>query len=101
MDQATATIIAQNFADVVKQRFTVSQSFLFGSFAKGNFHEESDIDIAVVFKDYGNVENMRLELMRIRRKIDSRIEPHLFTQSDFILESPLVYDICKYGVALK
>ena len=94
-------MIAQDFAYAVKQRFNVSRFFLFGSFAKGNYHEDSDIDVAVIFNDYGNVENMQLELMRIRRKIDSRIEPHPFIQSDFNADNPLVDEIKKYGIVLE
>ncbi len=40
---------------------------------------------------------MQLELMKIRRKIDSRIEPHPFREKDFIKSNPVVYEILKYG----
>ena len=56
-----------------------------------------DIDIAVIFQDYGNVMDMQLELMRIRRRIDSRIEPHPFRESEFNLSNPIVNEIIKYG----
>ena len=70
---------------------------LFGSYAKGNFNDDSDIDIAVVFKDYSNLMDMQLELMRLRRKIDSRIEPHPFRESEFDLSNPIVSEILKFG----
>ena len=71
--------------------------FLFGSYTRGNPHEESDVDIAFIFDDFDNVLNMQLELMKIRRKIDSRIEPHPFREKDFIKSNPVVYEILKYG----
>lgn len=40
---------------------------------------------------------MQLELMRLRRKIDSRIEPHPFRENEFNLSNPLVSEIIKYG----
>lgn len=81
----------------VKLNFDYIKIILFGSYARGNNNEDSDIDIAVVLKDYDNVLDMQLELMRLRRKIDSRIEPHPFRESEFELSNPLVNEIMKYG----
>ena len=77
--------------------YSPDQIILFGSYAKGNFNEESDIDIAVIFNDYSSLIDMQLELMRLRRKIDSRIEPHPFRESEFESSNPLVSEIIKYG----
>ena len=100
MDKREALNIAQQYADAVKLNFNFSKIFLFGSYSKGNFNEDSDIDIAVVFKDYNNLLDMQLELMRIRRKIDSRIEPHPFREAEFELSNPIVSEILKYGQEL-
>lgn len=85
MDQTDALKIAQRYANVVNANFNIIRIILFGSCPKGNYNADSDIDIAVVFKDYGNMLDMQLELMRLRRKIDSRIEPHPFRESEFEL----------------
>ena len=97
MDKADAIIIAEKYAALVNKNYTFNKVILFGSYAKGNQHEESDIDIAVVFKDYSNSIDMQLELMRLRRKIDSRIEPHPFREKDFDVSNPLVSEIMTYG----
>jgi len=55
----------------------------------------------VIFKDYSNLIDMQLELMRLRRKIDSRIEPHPFRESEFELSNPIVNEITKYGQEIK
>jgi uncharacterized protein len=39
--------------------------------------------------------------MRIRRKIDSRIEPHPFREKDFEITNPLVNEIIKHGQDIK
>ncbi|MDZ7606904.1 MAG: nucleotidyltransferase domain-containing protein [Cyclobacteriaceae bacterium] len=101
MDKSDAVNIAQQYASAISKRFSYSKMILFGSYAKGNFNENSDIDIAVVFKDYNNIMDMQLELMRLRRKIDSRIEPHPFREVDFDLSNPIVYEILKYGQEIK
>jgi len=97
VDKIDALNIAQRYADVIKANYNYSKIILFGSYAKGNFNEDSDIDIAVIFKDYSSLIDMQLELMRLRRKIDSRIEPHPFRESEFNSSNPLVNEIIKYG----
>ncbi len=101
MDKNDAIKIANQYADVLSQRFNLSRIILFGSYAKGNFHEDSDIDIAVVFNDFSNLVEMQLELMRLRRKIDSRIEPHPFRESEFNIFNPIVYEILSYGKEIR
>jgi len=101
MDKAEAVNIAQRYAGAVKENYDIIRIILFGSYAKGNYNDDSDIDIAVVFKDYSNLIDMQLELMRLRRKIDSRIEPHPFRESEFELSNPIVSEIIKYGQEIK
>jgi uncharacterized protein len=97
MDKNDALNIAQRYADAIKANFNYTKIILLGSYAKGNFNEVSDIDIAVIFKDYSSLIDMQLELLRLRRKIDSRIEPHPFRESEFDPSNPLVNEIIKYG----
>ena len=101
MDKSEAIKIANKYGDAVKNNFDYIKIILFGSYTKGTQTENSDIDIAIVFKDFKDTLNMQLELMRLRRKIDSRIEPHPFREIDFNASNPVVYEILKYGLELK
>lgn len=101
MDKRDAINIAQMYAKAISEKYTFLRMILFGSYAKGNFNEDSDIDIAVIFKDYENLMDMQLELMRLRRKIDSRIEPHPFRESEFEISDPIVNEIIKYGLEIR
>ncbi|OFX39434.1 MAG: nucleotidyltransferase [Bacteroidetes bacterium GWA2_32_17] len=101
MDKAEALNIAHKYAYLVKEKYDYIKIILFGSYAKGNFNNDSDIDIAVLLKDYNNIMDIQLELMRLRRKIDSRIEPHPFRERDFELSNPIVNEIIKYGQEIK
>jgi len=83
MDRTEALNSAREYAAIVKTNYDCKQIFLFGSYAKGTNHEESDIDIAVILKEFKNPIDMQLELMRWRRKIDSRIELYPFREKDF------------------
>ena len=100
MDKNDALNIAIKYAEAVKPKYDYVKIILFGSYAKGNFHEESDIDIAVVVKDFNNLIDIQLDLMRLRRKIDSRIEPHPFREDDFNISNPIVNEILKYGQSI-
>lgn len=101
MDKTDAIKVAQIYASAIKENYHYIKVILFGSYAKGNYTEDSDIDIAVVFNDYNNLLDIQLDLMRLRRKIDSRIEPHPFRVKDFNLSNPLVNEILKYGQEIK
>lgn len=100
MDKDSALIAAQQYADVILSHFNDVQIYLFGSYVKGTNNFESDIDIAVVFSDYTNLLDIQLELMKLRRKIDSRIEPHPLRKEDFTLSNPLAFEIIANGKQL-
>ncbi len=97
MDTTDVIEIAVKYANAVKEKYDFKRIFLFGSYAKGSFNEDSDIDIAVILEDYNNLMDMQLDLMRLRRKIDSRIEPHPFREKEFDISRPIVHEILKYG----
>jgi hypothetical protein len=42
----------------------------------------------------------QIDLMKLRRKIDLRIEPHPFMTEDFNQSNPVVYEILKYGIII-
>ena len=97
MDKTETLNIAQKYAETVKDVFDFQKIILFGSYAKGNPREDSDIDIAIVFSDYGNRLDRQVELMKLTRKIDSRIEPHPFREKEFEISNPFVNEIMTYG----
>ena len=100
MDKTEAIRIAQEYIRFLKSRFQIVDAVLFGSFAKGTSHVDSDIDVAIVIKDINDIIDTQAELMKLRRKIDLRIEPHPFEVNDFNRSNPVVNEILKYGVKL-
>lgn len=74
---------------------------LFGSYAKGTAGKWSDIDIALVSRDFtgtGFYDRKRINPYLI--KTDSRIEPHPFRSEDFKEDNPFVMEILKQGVEI-
>ncbi|MBU2542895.1 nucleotidyltransferase domain-containing protein [Patescibacteria group bacterium] len=101
MSKSEAIKIVKKYAkELKKNNFSFSQIFLFGSYAKGSYKKDSDIDVAVVSDQVKKFNNIFL-LRRMRRQIDTRIEPHAFTIADFKnLSDPLVYEIKKTGIKI-
>ena len=97
MDKNDALNLARQYAALIKTNYDCKQIFLFGSYTNATYHDESDIDIAVILKEFENPIDIQLELMRLRRKIDSRIEPHPFREKDFNMSNPVVDEILKHG----
>lgn len=79
----------------------VRKAYLFGSCAKGLEKEDSDIDIAVVLGNMTDFFSTQMQLMRLRRKIDLRIEPHPIGESDFTNMNPFAYEVQKTGIEIE
>jgi predicted nucleotidyltransferase len=100
MDKKDALDIVRKYAEVLRNTLDFQKIFLFGSYAKGNACEDSDIDIAVVFSDYDNRMDRQVELMKLTRQIDTRIEPHPFREKEFNLTNPFANEVVRYGLEL-
>ena len=87
LDKAKVRQIAQEYSAEVCRALNPKSIFLFGSYVNGTPHENSDIDIAVVFENYqGNWYDTAVLLQRLRRNVDDNsgggIEPHLLEESN-------------------
>ncbi|MDO5522574.1 MAG: nucleotidyltransferase domain-containing protein [Bacteroidia bacterium] len=92
--------IVDKYATAVSHKYSPLKVFLFGSCAKGMDDEHSDIDIAVVFEDFPDYFEMQMNLMRIRRDIDIRIEPHPFKFEDFNHDDPVAHEVLQHGIEI-
>ena len=70
---------------------------------KCNLKLDSDIDIAIISDDFKeDLADELLNLMRLRRNIDLRIEPHLIKTEEFREnETPFIDEVIKTGIELK
>ena len=95
--------IINDFAEQLKKNHIEYESLvLFGSYAKGNYHKNSDMDIAVISSQFGKNRLLeRIKLMKISSKIDIRIEPHPVPLKDWLEGwKELVYEINKTGIKI-
>jgi len=87
--------------EVKKNKIRICKAYLYGSYAKGTAHKDSDIDIALISEDFtGNRFYDSLRIIPLRRKIDIRIEPVTYKPEDFDDSDPLVDEIKKAGIEL-
>jgi predicted nucleotidyltransferase len=91
---------AKRYLLSIPEDLVVTKAYLFGSYAKGNEHDESDIDIALVIKNMPDFFSTQRILMRLRRKIDLRIEPHPIKEQDFNALNPFAYEIENSGIEI-
>lgn len=95
--------IVKKYVDHLEGKgFEIQEAFIFGSYGRGNFHEGSDIDVAIISdefeKDWDNKERF---LWHQTIDVDPRLEPVGFTKKNFVDENPLVWEIKKHGIRVK
>lgn len=101
MDKKKASEIARRYIDFIRKRDpNVKKVYIFGSYVKGTVKEDSDIDLAIIFKNLDDTFDMQVQLMKLRRKFDTRIEPHAFRESDFQISNSLANEILRTGLEI-
>jgi predicted nucleotidyltransferase len=100
MDKNEAIKIAKRYIRNVSSHYQINSVVLFGSFAKGTQHSDSDIDLAIVFESVDDIIDMQIELLKLRTDDDLLIEPHPFQMADFTSSNPVVSEILKNGIKL-
>jgi predicted nucleotidyltransferase len=105
MGKGQAVRVVKKFIAALKREgITIDRVILYGSHVKGNLRPDSDIDVAVISKDFGKdrVEE-GMTLFRIAGKIDPRLEPVPFSKKMYENDTwvPLIYEIRRKGEELK
>ena len=90
--------IVKKYINEISKRFEIKAVYLFGSYAKGTNHNDSDIDIAVILDSEVDTIDLMVELMMLTQNIDLRIEPHPIKNDDFEEGNPFVDEIKNTGL---
>lgn len=98
MDKEQALNIAKKYKEIVAERLPLKAAYLYGSYSKGNYTTDSDIDIAIIVDRLSdNYFDDTPLLWKLRRKISTLIEPVLLTDDE---SNPLYYDILRTGTPI-
>ncbi len=78
MDKEQAIKLAQEYKKVLLEKMPVKALYLYGSYSKSSYTEESDIDIAVVVEHLNDDYFADTPLLwKLKRRISNLIEPAL------------------------
>ncbi len=99
MSTNEAKKIVKEYADKLREsKIPFSDIYLFGSFARGESRKWSDIDVAI-FSKREETDEFIMEVGSIRREVDLRIEPHIFSEDDLkTISTPFVEEILRTGI---
>jgi predicted nucleotidyltransferase len=99
MDTAEAIEKLKRYKHLLKKQMKFDQLILFGSYAKGTAHADSDMDVAVIVDELKvDYFTTRPLLWKIRREIDDRIEPILLEKNSD--DSGFISEIIKHGIVI-
>lgn len=94
--------VTTDYINKLRQQIPVEKVVLFGSYAKGNYTKDSDVDLAVfspVFDNMTRVDGLTFLLMQaLGYKID--IQPQPYTMKDYVEHIGLVDEILKTGIEI-
>ena len=83
MDKNSVIDIAKKYPEIVYESMPVKEVILYGSYAKDNATNNSDIDIAIIIEDLeDDYLDAQTKLFKLRRSVDLRIEPVLIEDSN-------------------
>ena len=85
---------------MLKDHFNIEAIYLYGSYARDTFNENSDIDVAIVVNSItGDFFSVNPMLWKLRREIDDRIEPILIESNTD--RSGFLEEIKRSGIEIK
>jgi len=94
--------IIKTYITEISKYYNIDNIILFGSFANGSNHEDSDIDIAVISPDILDTIDDGAKLLSLTWGIDTRIEPHPINTNEFKNnETPFIDEIIATGVEIQ
>ena len=100
-DSKTITTIVQQYIDDVKKAMPIDKVYLYGSYAKGTQHQNSDIDLCFFSHAFESRRNFDIltELFYLKIKYDKEIliEPYAFPVSELYNDNPFVKEILRTG----
>ncbi|MFH0938539.1 MAG: nucleotidyltransferase domain-containing protein [Planctomycetota bacterium] len=95
-------IIKKYLVHLRNAHISFDQVYLYGSYAKGNPQGDSDIDLAIISQEWQpDIFEAQFELMKLGRKVDTRIEPHPLRKSEFNKTNPYAREILTTGKQIK
>lgn len=101
MDQAAAIEIGKKYLRILLQhKYPVNRVILFGSYAKGNPHPDSDIDLAIILKELQDPFQTQVDLLKLTWNFNTLVEPHPYDEDDYNSSQPIIKQIRQIGIEI-
>ena len=102
MDKNISRIVKTYIHTVLNHQPDLLSAYIFGSYARNNQRDDSDIDIALVIENLTDKDRFdtQVKLMLLASDIDNRIEPHPISNVDLQSNNPFALEILKTGIKL-
>jgi predicted nucleotidyltransferase len=95
-------IIQEFILELKSKGYNPSKVVLFGSYAKGNPHEHSDIDLAIWDKNFTGCIPLDVEsLLKLKIKFPTLLELHTYHSSETAESDPFIGEILKQGILIE
>ncbi|MDR3302366.1 MAG: nucleotidyltransferase domain-containing protein [Spirochaetaceae bacterium] len=105
VDVKTAENVAADYLQDAKNTFPIHKAYLYGSYAKGNFREDSDLDLCFFLDNIpvSDIFETEVQLLALARKYNRiiSIEPNVFPTSELDNDNPFVKEVLRTGKELK
>ncbi|MCL5028545.1 MAG: nucleotidyltransferase domain-containing protein [Bacteroidetes bacterium] len=99
--QSDINNIVSKFISLVSDEFPIKYVYLFGSYARGNAREYSDVDLAVVSDKFeGSRFFDKKKLNKYILQTSTDLEVHPFKTVDFTEDNPFVKEIIQTGLKI-
>ncbi|SDN88363.1 nucleotidyltransferase domain-containing protein [Desulfonauticus submarinus] len=94
-------IIFEFINELEKNNIPIDEIFLFGSYAKGNYTPESDIDLLIVSPIFqGDIIEDKKKIRKYILKISSYLEIIPCSRKEFQKKNPFIKEITKKGLKI-
>lgn len=94
--------IIEDYVQEIGKQIPIEKAILFGSYAKENYKEDSDIDIAIFSRYFANLEGLTAFKFLFMQTLDYDIDlqPLAFTVDDYENPVGIVEEIIKTGIEI-
>ena len=101
LPQKVSSIVKRYIESLKQDNLKIKNIYIYGSYAKGTAHKDSDIDLCVVSPDFKKMDPWKYLWRKCLDTDTLYIQPVGFAPEDFVDESPLVWEIKQTGVRIK
>lgn len=92
--------IIKNIVDGIANEFLFTSIYLFGSYYKGSYNSESDVDLAFFLTDNYDINNALKRLLSVCSKQKYDIQPQAFSVSEMENKMGIVEEILDNGMEI-